>query len=262
MMDFVNRQKRSKRQTMKKTVNASDLQIQSVDLLRQARDRHGDKLVYPCSFGAEGMVLIDLICRHTAGIRIVTLDTGRLPQATHDLIDACRKHYGIAIEMLYPDAGEVGEMVRDHGSNLFLNSVEKRKLCCEIRKVRPLRRALKGMDAWITGRTRDQSKERRDMRRIEEDSVFGLIKYNPLIEWTWQGIWDYIRAHHVPYSRLHDQHFVSIGCEPCTRAISVGEDPRAGRWWWEQEEGSAAECGLHMDPVRRSGNNHEHGEGI
>jgi phosphoadenosine phosphosulfate reductase len=236
---------------MSKTPDRSDLQDQSIQLLRLAVRRHGSKLAYPCSFGAEGMVLVDLISRHTPGIRIVTLDTGRLPQATYDLIDECRNHYNIDIEVICPDAHEVEEMVRRRGLNLFYHSVENRKLCCEIRKVRPLRRALRGMEAWITGRTRDQSKDRRDMQAIEDDPVFGLIKYNPLIEWGWQDVWDYIRAHDVPYNRLHDEHYVSIGCEPCTRPITVGEDPRAGRWWWEQEEHAAAECGLHMNPIQK-----------
>jgi len=221
----------------------------SIDLIRKASSRHGKKIVYSCSFGAEDMVLLDLICKSSPGIRIITLDTGRLPQATHDLMDKCRGRYGIDIDIIFPDTAEVEEMVNSRGNNLFYHSVENRKLCCEIRKVRPLRRALQGMEAWITGITRYQSMDRGHMQAIEDDPVFGLIKYNPLIEWTWQDVWDYIRANGVPYNRLHDEHYASIGCEPCTRAITAGEDLRAGRWWWEEGD-AAAECGLHMDPVR------------
>jgi len=229
----------------------------SIDLIRKASRRHGKKIVYSCSFGAEDMVLLDLICKSSPGMRIITLDTGRLPQATHDLMDECRGHYGIDIDIIFPDRTEVEEMVNSRGSNLFYHSVENRKLCCEIRKVRPLRRALQGMEAWITGITRDQSKDRGQMQAVEDDSVFGLIKYNPLIEWTLQDVWAYIRANGVPYSRLHDKHYASIGCEPCTRAITEGEDPRAGRWWWEEKGDAAAECGLHMDPVRSPGDKNE-----
>jgi len=222
--------------------------MHAIDLLEQARARHGDKLVYPCSLGAEGMVLIDMIASHAPGIHILTLDTGRLPQSTYDLMDKVRAHYGIHLGVVLPDAHEVEEMVGKHGLNLFYDSVALRQHCCEIRKVRPLRRALAGNEAWITGRLRSQSKERADIQAVEDDRVFGLKKYNPLHEWSWQQVWDYIRAFDVPYNRLHDEHFVSIGCEPCTRAIAVGEDVRAGRWWWEIE--TASECGLHMNPIR------------
>ena len=222
--------------------------VSATDLLSIAKSKHGDKLAYPCSLGAEGMVLIDMIASHAPGIRILTLDTGRLPQSTYDLMDKVRKHYGIQLEVICPDTKDVEEMVSKNGLNLFYESVQLRQLCCEIRKVRPLRRALSGMDAWITGRLRSQSKERSDMQAVEDDRVFGLKKYNPLYTWSWQQVWDYIRAFDVPYNRLHDDHFVSIGCEPCTRAIAVGEDVRAGRWWWELE--TASECGLHMNPIR------------
>lgn len=231
---------------------------EAVALLRQAKQRHGNKLVYPCSLGAEGVVLIDLICRYVPGIRIMTLDTGRLPQATYDLMEAVRKRYRLDLEVILPRSEEVEDMVRRYGPNLFYDSVEKRKLCCEVRKVRPLARALAGMEAWITGRRCEQSAERAGMSAIEDDAVFGLIKYNPLRHWTWQQVWDYIRAFDVPYNRLHDEHYVSIGCAPCTRAIAVGEDPRAGRWWWEQE--AAAECGLHMSPIKKGEG--EGGDGI
>jgi len=232
---------------------------QTLAILRQARKAHGDRLVYACSLGSQGMVLIDLICRHGLDIRIVTLDTGRLPQATYDLMDELRQRYDLKIDVLFPDAAEVEAMVREHGVNLFYHSVENRKRCCDVRKVRPLRRALAGMEAWITGRRRDESANRADIQAVEDDPVYGLKKYNPLLEWTEDDIWRYIRAHDVPYNKLHDQHYVSIGCECCTRAIAVGEDPRAGRWWWENEE-TLAECGLHVTSLHAPQG--EGGEGI
>lgn len=231
----------------------------TVALLQQAGDKHGKRLIYPCAFGSEGMVQIDLICKHAPGIRIMTLDTGRLPQSTYELIDKTRAHYGIDLEIMFPDADEVETMVREQGVNLFYHSVENRKLCCRIRKVNPLRRALAGMEAWITGRRRDQSAHRSDIQFVEHDPVFGLTKYNPILDWTENDIWAYIREHDVPYNRLHDEHYVSIGCDCCTRAITVGEDPRAGRWWWENED-TLAECGLHVSSLKTGEG--EAGEGI
>jgi len=230
-------------------------------LLRRAREKHGDCLIYPCAMGSEGMVQIDLICRYAPGIRIITLDTGRLPQATYELIDKVREHYGIDLEIMFPDRNEVEAMVREHGPNLFYHAVEYRKLCCGIRKVNPLRRALAGMEAWITGRRREQSENRAGIEPVEDDPVFGLIKYNPVLDWREDDIWRYIRQHNVPYSRLHDAHYVSIGCECCTRAITAGEDPRAGRWWWENED-TLAECGLHVGSLKSGKGEGESGEGI
>jgi len=237
----------------------STLVEHTVALLQQAGDKHGKQLIYPCAFGSEGMVQIDLICKYAPGIRIMTLDTGRLPQATYELIDKTREHYGIDLEIMFPDAAEVETMVRKQGVNLFYHSLENRKRCCQIRKVNPLRRALAGMEAWITGRRRDQSVNRSVVQAVEHDPVFGLTKYNPILDWTENDIWAYIREHDVPYNRLHDEHYVSIGCECCTRAISVGEDPRAGRWWWENEE-TLAECGLHVSSLKAGEG--ESGEGI
>ena len=233
----------------------------ALTLLREAKARHGDKLAYSCSLGMEGSVLIDLIARHRLEIPVMTLDTGRLPQATYDAIAEIEAHYGMRIQVLFPDCREVEAMVREHGVNLFYRSVELRKLCCEIRKVHPLQKALQGLEAWMTGRRRQQSDHRQEMQPVEEDPVFGLMKYNPLIDWSEQDVWDYIRAYHVPYNRLHDAHYVSIGCECCTRAIAVGEDPRAGRWWWENEE-SLAECGLHVTSLTTTVGECEQGEGI
>ena len=233
----------------------------AVALLRSALEKHGDGLVYPSSFAAEASVLIDLIARNGLPIQILTLDTGRLPQATYDVIEAVEQKYGINVQVVFPDCREVEQMVREHGVNLFRHSVEERKLCCQVRKVNPLNRALKGKTAWITGRRRDQSEGRGDLQSVELDPVYGLTKYNPLLEWSWDEIWEYIRANDVPYNRLHDHFYHSIGCECCTRAISVGEDPRAGRWWWENED-ALAECGLHViSPILKKAEG-EAGEGI
>lgn len=223
----------------------------SVALLRTARERHGDRLVYPCALGSEGVVQIDMICRYVPGIRIITLDTGRLPQATHDLITQLREHYAIEIAVYAPEAQAVEKMVNEFGVNLFYDSVEKRKMCCGVRKIEPLRRALAGMEAWITGRRHDQAENRQAIQAVEDDPVYGLKKYNPMLDWKEADIWQYIRQYDVPYNRLHDEHYVSIGCECCTRAITVGEDPRAGRWWWENEE-TLAECGLHVSSLTPS----------
>ncbi len=240
-------------------MNKSALIESTAALLRQARDKHGDRLIYPCALGSEGMVQIDLICKYAPGIRIMTLDTGRLPQATCELMDRMRERYDIDLEVMFPDKAEVEAMVREYGINLFYHSVENRQRCCAIRKVHPLKRALTGMEAWITGRRRDQSGSRAMVRPLEDDPVFGLIKYNPMLDWTESDVWTYIREYDVPYNRLHDAHYVSIGCECCTRAITAGEDPRAGRWWWENKD-TLAECGLHVSSLEAGEG--ELGEGI
>jgi len=219
-------------------------------LLQQAELAFAGHIVFACSFGAEDVVLLDLISRYAPSIAIATLDTGRLPQQTYDVMDACRTRYGLPIEVYCPDAAEVEPMVREHGLNLFRDSVARRKRCCEIRKIHPLRRALANRKAWMTGVRREQADSRQQMAAIEDDAGFGIRKFNPLIEWSQADIWSYIREYDVPYNALHDQHYPSIGCAPCTRAIAAGEDPRAGRWWWEQEDG-VAECGLHASPLKR-----------
>ena len=176
--------------------------------------------------------------------RIFTLDTGRLFPETYQLIDKTNLTYGIQLEVFFPDYREVQRMVREEGINLFYNSIESRHRCCQIRKLEPLSRAFQGLDAWICGLRREQSVTRQDMQVVEWDEMHGLIKVNPLISWTEQQVWDYIRQHHVPYNKLHDKGYPSIGCEPCTRAVQPGEDVRAGRWWWESPD--HRECGLHQ----------------
>lgn len=220
------------------------------ELLLQAQDRFAPNIVFACSFGAEDVVLIDLISRYAPKINIMTLDTGRLHQQTYDVMDACRQKYGVAIKVCFPDSTEVEAMQSTHGANLFYASIEKRKMCCAVRKVHVLKKVLKDQQAWITGVRSEQASSRQGMQEIEDDEGFGLKKVNPLLAWREKDIWQYIKENDVPCNALHGQGFPSIGCEPCTRAITVGEDPRSGRWWWEQED-AVAECGLHASPLKR-----------
>jgi len=199
------------------------------------------------SFGAEDMVLLDLIAEHVPAIGVFTLDTGRLPEETLALIDRARDRYGLPIDVYFPDAVRVETFVRSEGVNAFYRGVDLRKQCCAIRKTEPLARALAGRKAWITGLRREQSVTRSDIGLREHDEVHGIAKFNPLVDWTEADVWDYIRARSVPYNALHDRGFPSIGCAPCTRAIEPGEDVRAGRWWWENPEHK--ECGLHRRPI-------------
>lgn len=195
------------------------------------------------SFGAEDMVLTDIIARHVPGITIFSLDTGRLPEETYKVMQQAEERYGIRFEVYYPDTTAVENYVREHGINAFYGSVEMRKLCCRIRKVEPLGRALAGKKAWITGLRRAQAVTRTELPFSERDEANGLQKLNPLADWSEAEVWEYIRTLDVPYNELHDQGYPSIGCAPCTRAIAKGEDIRAGRWWWENPE--TKECGLH-----------------
>jgi phosphoadenosine phosphosulfate reductase len=198
------------------------------------------------SLGAEDMVLTDLVAKHAPGISIFSLDTGRLNPETYDLLAKVQETYGDRVELrvFYPDAQAIQQYVETNGINAFYNSVDLRKGCCGIRKVEPLKRALAGHKAWITGMRRQQAVTRQDMPFEEHDADHGLMKFNPLADWTEKEVWQYLRDNHVPYNALHDQHYPSIGCAPCTRAIAMGEDIRAGRWWWEDEAGK--ECGLHV----------------
>jgi phosphoadenosine phosphosulfate reductase len=206
------------------------------------------RIVLSCSFGApEGLVLLDMMHRIEPGSRVFVLDTGRLPQATHDLIDRVRDRYGKGVEVVFPDPADVQRMVRSHGQNLFYESVEKRQLCCRIRKVEPMRRyfAEAGVDAWVAGLRREQNVTRREAPKVEIDAVHGgLVKLNPLADWSHDEVWDYVREHGVPTNRLHRAGYPSVGCDPCSRAIQPGEDERAGRWWWEQAD--TRECGIHV----------------
>ena len=227
------------------TIDALE-QLPTEGILCWAFDKFAPKLALACSFQAEESVLIDMMHRmRGADFRIFTLDTGRLNQETYDCMDAIRQRYGVSVEVYFPDAEKVQNMVRSHGLNLFYNSVELRKLCCGIRKVEPLKRALKELNAWMTGLRREQAVTRSEVRKIELDKEHGqIVKINPLVDWSYDQVWKYIREHKVPYNRLHNQGYPSIGCAPCTRAVKPGEDLRAGRWWWENPD--TKECGLHV----------------
>lgn len=216
---------------------------QALALLREASETYSPA-VLASSLGAEDMVLLDLIAGARLDIGVFTLDTGRLPQETHDLLQLAKSRYrSHPIAVFAPEAGDVEGYVAAHGPNGFYESVALRQACCHLRKVKPLSRALAGKRAWITGLRRAQSAGRSAIPFQELDAERGLQKFNPLADWSDDEVWAYIRAHDVPVSALHAQGYPSIGCAPCTRAIAPGEDIRAGRWWWENPEFN--ECGLH-----------------
>ena len=198
---------------------------------------------FACSFGAEDMVLLDAIANNARKIEVFTLDTGRLPEETQTLLETVRGKYPIVIRTYFPDAAAIEAWIEQNGPNGFYKSVAQRQQCCGIRKVQPLRRALAGKKSWITGLRREQSQARQTLQLEGWDDANGLIKINPLLEWSDDDVWAYIKEHGVPYNALHDRGYPSIGCAPCTRAVQPGEDSRAGRWWWEA---SSKECGLHQ----------------
>ena len=200
--------------------------------------------VFASSLAAEDMVLTDLILKNHLGIAIFSLETGRLHPETLAMLDKIKAHYGQDIRLFKPEAAAVADYIDQHGLNAFYDSVDMRKECCRIRKVEPLKRALAGNKAWVTGQRRTQSATRTELAVQEDDLAHGMQKFNPLADWTEDDVWHYIRSNHVPYNALHDQGYPSIGCEPCTRSIQPGEDVRAGRWWWENPE--SKECGLHV----------------
>ena len=202
------------------------------------------RIALASSYGAEDQVLTDMIVKSDPVAKIFTLDTGRLHEETYAVMEQTNKKYGINVEVYCPLQSEVEHLYQMQGIYGFRESVENRKMCCHVRKMEPLRRALKGYDVWITGLRRAQSPTRETMQLIEWDEVNGLIKLNPLIEWSEEKVWDYIKQQKVPYNALHTQGYPSIGCAPCTRAVREGEDIRAGRWWWENPEHK--ECGLHL----------------
>jgi phosphoadenosine phosphosulfate reductase len=201
------------------------------------------------SFGAEDMVVLDLIARDGLAIDVFTLDTGRLPPETHELIATVRKRYGIAVSVYSPWPESVDAHVEQHGRDGFYDSVEARHACCAVRKLEPLARALARRRCWVTGLRREQAESRTAVAELERDPLRGILKASPLAEWSDDEVWAYLRAHHVPYNKLHDHGYRSVGCAPCTRAVKPGEHPRAGRWWWERE-GAHKECGLHEIPVK------------
>lgn len=215
-------------------------------LLAYAMERLHPRVALASSFGAEDVVLIDMLCGIVESPRIFTLDTGRLGQETYELMDRIRERYRIEIEVAFPEPREVAELVRTTGLNGFYQSRENRQACCRVRKIHPLRSMLAGLDGWICGLRAEQTTTRAEAAAVELDAAHGgIVKLNPLIDWSAAQVWEYIRRREVPYNPLHDAGYPSIGCRPCTRAVRPGEDPRAGRWWWEQK--TDRECGLHVN---------------
>ena len=204
------------------------------------------KVVFSTSLGQEDQVITEIIARNNLDVNIFTLDTGRLFYETYDLLARTIVKYCLDIDTYYPNTHSVEDFVRNKGINGFYDSPENRKSCCYVRKVEPLKRALNGNSIWITGLRSEQSANRSGMRKLEWDEGNQILKFNPLLDWTFDEVLSYIEEHKIPYNPLHDKGFVSIGCAPCTRAIEPGEDPRAGRWWWES---SQKECGLHSNSL-------------
>jgi phosphoadenosine phosphosulfate reductase len=216
---------------------------QALGLLQAAASQHPGRVVQATSLGAEDMVITDLIARHGLPIALGTLETGMLHAETLALIERIEQRYSVAVEVYRPVTESVVHFVQTHGEKAMYRSIELRKACCSVRKLEPLARMLQGRDAWITGLRREQSNHRSEVHFSEVDDR-GRVKLNPLADWSWNDVWHYIATRNVPYNPLHDAFMPSIGCAPCTRAIAVGEDFRAGRWWWEDE--AAKECGLHV----------------
>jgi len=229
--------------------------LSAPEILSWGIKNFSDRIALSCSFGApEGLVILDMMHRIDPASRVFVLDTGRLPQATYDLIDRVRDRYDKKVEVVFPDAERVQGLVRENGLNLFYESVEKRQLCCRVRKVEPLNRYLAGLDAWVSGLRRDQNVTRANTPKVEIDHAHaGIVKLNPIADWSHEQVLDYVRDHDIPTNRLHAQGYPSVGCDPCSRAIAAGDDVRAGRWWWENPD--TKECGIHVGE-------HEKGSGI
>ena len=213
-----------------------------VDLFTKMVNAKLGNACFSSSLGQEDQVLTDYIFRNQLSIDVFTLDTGRLFQETYDVLSTTQKKYNKPIQSFFPNDKEVEELISFQGVNGFYDSIQNRKDCCKVRKINPLRRALQPYSVWITGLRSEQSSNRSDFTIFSYDSLFDVIKFNPLLHWTYQEVLDYIKSFNIPQNKLHQQGYISIGCAPCTRAITPGEDSRAGRWWWES---SHKECGLH-----------------
>lgn len=222
----------------------------SVALLQAAAREHAGRIVQATSLGAEDMVITDLIARHRLPVAVATLETGMLHPETLALLPRIEQHYGIVVDVFRPRDEAVVEFVGLHGPKAMYRSIELRKGCCGIRKLEPLARMLAARTAWITGLRREQSDHRGNVGFSDTDAE-GRTKVNPLADWAWGDVWHYVATQGVPYNALHDRFYPSIGCAPCTRAVALGEDFRAGRWWWESED--AKECGLHVEPLNQEG---------
>lgn len=238
-------------------MSALQQKIEQVKTVLAEAARDFSPVTFSNSMGAEDMVLTDLIAqnfneKNGPRLEMFSLDTGRLPQETYDLMQEVRKRYSVPLKIYFPEAAQVEKYVAQNGVNGFYDSVENRKACCHMRKVEPLKRALAGKKAWITGMRRDQAVTRTSLEVSSFDADHGLQKFNPLLDWTNAEVWEYLKQHDVPYNKLHDQFYPSIGCAPCTRAVTPGEDIRSGRWWWENPENK--ECGLHVAsiPIKRA----------
>lgn len=220
--------------------------LKAEEILHEAFKFFNKNVEVAVSFGAEDVVLIDMVSKLKIELGIFTIDTKRLNKETYDLIKEIKQKYNLKIEILYPNESSVKKMVDAKGVNLFYDSVENRKECCSVRKVAPLKKKLNSLGGWITGVRSDQNQNRSEFKKVELDENWenNLIKYNPLVDWSYEQVFDYISKHKVPYNKLHDEGYPSIGCEPCTRAIKKGEDFRSGRWFWEKNGNT--ECGLHI----------------
>jgi phosphoadenosine phosphosulfate reductase len=230
----------------KKTIQELNEQFLNANpdlVLQYFIDKYKSEIAFASSMGAEDQVITHFIAEIDKSVKIFTLDTGRVFPETYSLISKTNSHFQINIQIYFPDTNKVEKMVNEKGINLFYESIENRKLCCNIRKIEPLNRAFHGLKVWICGLRREQAITRKDMQMIEWDTANNMLKINPLINWSEKELWDFIKQKGIPYNKLHDQSFPSIGCQPCTRSISKGEDVRAGRWWWENPE--SKECGLH-----------------
>lgn len=217
--------------------------LELIDKLKYIADSFAGRVVFTTSFGVEDQVITDMIFANDIDIKIVSLDTGRLFEETYKVLNSTISKYRKSIDVFYPNTEKVEKLLSDKGPYNFYESIENRKECCNIRKVEPLRRALAGNECWVTGIRAEQSQGRTEMEMFENDEGYGLLKMNPIFDWTLDDVMNYLKDKNVPYNQLHHKGFVSIGCEPCTRAIKPGEDFRAGRWWWENNSGK--ECGLH-----------------
>jgi len=226
------------------------------EVLEWALERFSPRIALSTAFQVDGVALLDMAYELDPGVRVFSVDTGRLPSETYELVEQLRDRYpGMELDLLSPNARQLRAMVGRHGPNLFYRQVEHRLLCCNVRKVQPLTRHLATLDAWITGLRRDQWASRTDIRKVEIDHDHGgIVKLNPLAEWTEEEVWDYVRERDVPYHPLYDRGYTSIGCAPCTRALAPGEQGRDGRWWWEQN--APKECGIHC-AVETGGLEHE-----
>ncbi|MFN8525489.1 MAG: phosphoadenylyl-sulfate reductase [Chloroflexota bacterium] len=226
------------------------------EVIRWALETFAPERIAVCtSFQIDGMAILDMAWRVNPDVRVFTVDTGRMPRETHQIIEAVRKRYGMNVEIYHPDSVEIRSLVSEHGEDLFLKSVALRLTCCDVRKVRPLVKVLYDLDGWITGLRRDQWATRSNIKKIELDHDHGgIVKVNPLADWTEEEVWDYVRDNEVPYHSLYDQGYKSIGCAPCTRPVEPGADARSGRWWWETN--APKECGMHC-AIETGGFEHE-----